>query len=269
MRRTWGLALAGLALVAGCSGEAKVEAKASAAPPIDIVRAAGTKTADAGTARMSMVMATTAGGETFNMTGEGLFDLATQRGSMTMTLGQFGTAEMIMLDDVLYMKMPALNQLTGGKPWLKLELDALLKASGTNVEQLRQLANQDPTQSLAYLEGISGDVTVVGQEPVRGTATTHYKATIDLDEVAKKHAAMASMITTLKTQIGSARLPVEVWVDGDGRMRKMTQKFTVTVEGTKAETSVSMEMYDFGTPVSVSAPPAAETQDGAPLLGVK
>ena len=44
------------------------------------------------------------------------------------------------------------------------------------------------------------------------------------------------------------------------------QKLTFEVQGQKATSTSTVELYDFGTEVDVAAPPAAEVQDGTEVL---
>jgi hypothetical protein len=66
----------------------------------------------------------------------------------------------------------------------------------------------------------------------------------------------------LRDLVGNGTIPAEVWIDHDGHLRKMTMTFAIgrMLEklGTPSSASMkmSMEMYDFGVPVNVQAPPA-------------
>ena len=53
-------------------------------------------------------------------------------------------------------------------------------------------------------------------------------------------------------------VPVEVWVDAGGRIRQITASLTPAGASTPA-LAVTIDLDDFGAPVSIAAPPAAET----------
>ena len=86
-----------------------------------------------------------------------------------------------------------------------------------------------------------GDVQTIGNETLRGVPTTHYRGTIDAIDA-----------------------PVDVWVDGDGRARKVTVA-TVDRRGIKVETEI--EYYDFGVELDVTVPPARDVLDFTDIFG--
>ena len=65
-------------------------------------------------------------------------------------------------------------------------------------------------------------------------------------------------------------IPIDVWVDGDDLVRRMTLDYTAKVAGsgwttkTRAST-VTMEFYDYGAEVDVQPPPADEVTNLAEL----
>ena len=135
---------------------------------------------------------------TIPMKAEGIIDSKAQRGELTMTMdpSAIGGADDVdadafkqhMIIDGLnvYMSSPLFaKSFPPGKKWLKLDLGELGKQAGVNMAALMQSGGgQDPTQSLQYLKGAGGDMVKVG-ESVRGEPTTHYKATVDFNRVAR------------------------------------------------------------------------------------
>jgi len=60
---------------------------------------------------------------------------------------------------------------------------------------------------------------------------------------------------------GSAAIPVKVWIDSEDLVRRELLSLTLPGgSGAPAGTSITLttDFYDFGVPVHVSAPPAAE-----------
>jgi hypothetical protein len=53
-------------------------------------------------------------------------------------------------------------------------------------------------------------------------------------------------------------LPAQVWIDDQGRLRKMDFSFHLQQNGQKADISFSLELFDFGVQVNVQAPPASQ-----------
>ena len=62
---------------------------------------------------------------------------------------------------------------------------------------------------------------------------------------------------------GVTKLPVEVWVGDDGYVRKVTY---AQHSGRNQSAKITMEMYDFGSPVTITAPPAATVIDFQKML---
>ncbi|HLH27414.1 MAG TPA: hypothetical protein VKW77_00785, partial [Acidimicrobiales bacterium] len=112
----------------------------------------------------------------------------------------------------------------------------------------------------------SDGVHVVGTATLHGTPTTAYAADVDLGAyVARVDPDAAPSIQALERQIGASKLPVVVWVDGQGRLRQLEISFGVPSASAAASGSASvhltLQVWDYGVPVHVVAPPADETQD--------
>jgi hypothetical protein len=225
----------------------------------DVVAQAADKTASAGGAKVAFTI--DVAGQA--MRGSGFMDAKGRKGRVRFALPQGqGEMETLFLDRLIYLHLPEkLGAQLGGKPWLKLDLEKLAKSQGIDLGALQSTSNSDPTQQLDQLRG-AGKVTRVGSEKVRGTPTTHYRATIDLRKAAKKvpaaqrEEARRSIDRLIKLQ-GRSTLPVEVWIDDKGRLRR--ERVTQRVQGQSLD--FTMDLYDFGTREALKAPPASQTQD--------
>jgi hypothetical protein len=121
---------------------------------------------------------------------------------------------------------------------------------------------------LRFLAGVNGKVDTVGKETVRGAGTTHYRTTLDLAKAAKAAGSDGAGLTQLTQQLGTSSLPTDVWVDVDGRLRRL--RYAVDVKGgapAATRIEVSMELFDFGTAVTVTPPPADQVADAGGLVG--
>jgi hypothetical protein len=263
------LALAALPLA--CGGE-------SLSPQAAVAQAA-TKYEEAGSSRVSM-SATMTGvpGGPFTFRGEGEFDR--ERGRMTMDMSELGEAtggafagelEMILDDLVMYMKFPEAitEQLPGGKSWVRIDLREAGKELGIDLEELMQVQQSDPSQSLQYLRGASDDFKEVGEEEVRGVETTHYRGTIDLHKAVEQlpEDSRESFERAIDL-IGTDDLPLDVWIDDDGMARRMKYEQPLpSAGGEEGAMELTMEFFDFGVDVDVEPPPADEVIDIQELLG--
>lgn len=244
------------------------------------VAEAAEKTQDAGSAKMAMEIQMTGGPRDVSASGEGAFEFAEGgRGSMVMDLGEMGAQagmgklEIIMDGTTVYMKLPNAAQMGIPTTWVKMDAEQMNGGQGLGQPGL---SNNDPTQTMDMLRGVSDDVEEVGTEDIRGTSTTHYKATIDLEKAieeapGKTKKAMQQQLDIL----GTTTLPVDVWVDEEGLLRRyettvdMSNVDTGGAPAGSAPTSMFMRMdlYDFGTEVNVEPPPANEVTDFETLQG--
>lgn len=266
MRRSFtalALAATASAVLVGCGGE-------NGGPreqPLDHVVAAASRTTSAGSSKVSVDVTISSGqAQPQKVIGDGAVDFAAGRGQLELAIPGIGSPQdrttLVMAGDIFYIKLPPALASFSPKPWVKFDLATLGKQTGIDIAQLRQLGGNDPTAALQYLRGASGEVKTVGEEDVRGTKTTHYSATIDLTKASAS--APASAKASLDNAIGllgATTMPLDVWVDADGRVRR--QKYVVDLSkakggGTGSVTTI-LELYDFGTQVTVSPPPADQT----------
>jgi hypothetical protein len=204
------------------------------------VLAAAATTEAAKTADISVAL-TTSG---TSVSGQGVADLASGAGDFTVDLpGQLGQLEVLSTGGTVYVRVPApLTALVGGKAW------ASVAAPSPNSAQPLTF---DATWLLDWLRTVSGPVTTVGSDTVHGDATTHYRATVTIDKSSPAQA-----------------VPVDVWVDDAGRLRKLTASLdaSTTPLASLGTVQVTAELWGFGTPVNITPPPADQVGDASGLL---
>jgi hypothetical protein len=227
---------------------------------------AATKTAAVKSYRMLATTKLTLNGKDLTFVAKGVFDPKQSRGRMTLDMSQLGSvqgggdspynygyATFILDGQDMYMRIPLLRLTYRNlKPWVKIDLARAGRSGGLD-SYLQFGASGDPTQLLRSLRGL-GDLDKKGSEDVRGVSTTHYAGTIDLDKV--QGGSLLSRIT------GVDKLPVEVWVDENGfvRRQKWTEKLNGP-DGEQTDVEVAMDVYDFGAPVVALVPPARDVTD--------
>jgi hypothetical protein len=131
------------------------------------------------------------------------------------------------------------------KTWVRVEPE---EAGQTGVGA----QGSDPGAQLAMLRAIS-KVELVGEEEVGGEPATHFNGVVGLERALKR--APKSDRPRLRAAFeafGKQRVPVDVWLDATGRLRR----FDATIEAPTLDTDaeVSAVYSDFGTPVDVEAP---------------
>jgi LppX_LprAFG lipoprotein len=237
--------------LAACGGGSKSNSQASNLSPIAYVKTAAAKTAQTPSEHVTLKGSATVGATLVTIDGTGGFDNAKQLGSMHADFsasGLSGTLDEVLNGTTIYLQSPLLtSNLPKGKTWLKLDLQ---KAAPKGID-LSALTTQSPTKLLSQLQA-AGDVTKVGDEAINGTATTHYRAHVDVAKLPKV-AALAH----------ATYGPLDIWIGkDDGYVRRMHLTYTIKAASASAQSiALTVDFSDFGKSVSVSVPTAAESAD--------
>lgn len=162
--------------------------------------------------------------------------------------------EMIMLDKVLYMTGAGMGMDMGDKKWLKIDMsdpDSLFGMIGRST---------DPALMFKAMEEPK-DFELLGSEEVDGVETNHYRVVMDTAAYAEAMEIPAQMSSALPEDIA-----VEMWVDADNLPRRFRQEVELpAMGGGEASTSTTEGTYgDYGTDVTIEAPPASEVSDDLP-----
>jgi hypothetical protein len=236
--------------------------------------------------------------EPFSFSGEGAFDKASERASFSIdmssfakVLGGFASAfggndakgapnfddpsgwkiDVVLDGKVGYVRFPALaSQLPAGKSWIRADGNDV-KVGGFQFKQFEQYSGSDPSKVLDMLRAVAGSVEIVGVAELRGTETTHYRATIDPSRYQKLRASATtepgSLSDQLVTRAGVSRIPVDIWIDSGGLVHKLSLSASATQPGTTTSGSASMtfELWDYGKDVAIDLPPADEVVEASAL----
>jgi hypothetical protein len=163
-------------------------------------------------------------------TGDMDFKAKPAKGSFTLsssTLGG-GSIAMLMVDDAMYLKAQQF-----GPKYLKVSM-----AGKNNLASRAGLGSLDPTAMFDSLADRVAGGTYVGKESLDGASTDHY--TFSLDKAAGSPATM------------------QAWFDSDGRYRQ--------IRAVSGGNTVTETFSDWGEPVTVTAPPAAQVKDMTQML---
>ena len=252
---------------------------------------AGKVTAAASTMtyEMNATMVMNVGGKTTKgtITASGQIDRKAQAASIEMDMGSFMKSllsgagantnlppafndpanmrmKVISKGSKVWMSFPLLSLMgggTAGKPWVAIDAKEL----GVDARQLAASQGVDPTAGLDVLQGLSNNATVIGTEQVKGVKTTRYKGTADFASLAKnlppKQAAEAKKLFGTKSS-----MPVEVWLDDQGRARRMDISFATNLSGITMTMNTQYFFMKFGEPVTITAPPASQIGENPLLL---
>ncbi len=263
-----------LALAVCCAGAALVVGGFS--NRVDPVAAAAMKSEDAGGANLALTVSTTApGGQPVSVTATGVFDgqeadVTADVSSVLAAVGVpsgSGQVELRYLqengDPVVYVNVPSLAaELPGGATWVRLDLEQVGKQVGVDVSQLIGEATANPADILALLQA-SGQVQSLGSETIDLVPTTHYRALIELDKVAGSvgGALGQSLAARLSAPGMPTSIPVDVWIGADGLVRRASIDENLPAAGGTTDVQAQVDISNYGTPVSVTAPPADQVFD--------
>jgi hypothetical protein len=215
--------------VVACGG------KSEQAQAQELILGAAQATYAAGTAQVSLSLVGLGDGE-----GEGQVDFANAQSETTIdlptgpaTVYVDGTDVLIQVDDATTVLDPAALDPLGQLRLLLLFLS--------------------PGQVVQLLNGLDGDVDIVGDEPVDGVDATHYRLTVSLDALLDSldgdaRAVMADLLAAL--DLGT--LDVDVWLDDDGRV----VQFQTVLDVDGEEVTVTIGYTDFGSDVDIRIPEA-------------
>lgn len=271
------------------AGGTRIAAGGPKGSPLQVLGAAATATV--GTAHMDMKVGADFSGlpgqadENLTLSGSGAFDLDRKAAQFTVDLGQLDggkNIEMIAVGNTVYLNTSQLG-LSGVKPWITLPASST--SNGWDYTQFAQTAF-DGAKLLSQLK----QVTVVGNETVKGVVTTHYRGQLDLAQALTALGSSGGGLNQLgaaggsiQSILASTSVPMNVWIDGQDRMRRFTMSMdlgpvinavigafgslspsSTTTTPLKAAINVDYTLYDFGAPVSISAPPPDQVGTAPP-----
>ena len=236
----------------------------------------------------------------FTIKGSGAFDLANKRSDTTIDLSGLiaaakdtqdtgmldlfgdGKFEIITDNDVVYLHAGFLSALLGGdstKPWVKLPAD-----KSTTVTNDLSGGLADATALLDLLRDNGATVTDLGQADVQGQSTHHFQATISVaDALAAAPEASREKAHAFIDQLGAAasnvKLPIDVYVDDQGLVRRMQMTFDGDVFKQLADAdpaaaagqgpvTFTLDFLDLGESVEIQLPPTDQVGDAKDLANM-
>jgi hypothetical protein len=244
---------------------------------VDPVAEAATKTQAAGGVAITLSASFGTTGHMLALEGRGSFDR--DQGQLDLDLSKLlpqsnglgGSAarmrEVFLTengDPVIYLDFPLFSGMLGGKSWLRIDLQQAGKPLGVDMSRLMKGTGQNPADVLALLKA-SGGFAPAGRETVDGVATTRYHGTIDLRKAVEQSGLPGEVAKRLADLGGPSELPYDVWVDDEGYVRRIAQRYDQTLGGITMSYQTTIGLSDYGKDVSVTAPPADQVFDATEL----
>lgn len=314
-RRLAAAVVVGMVILAGCGGggdkttEVKTtEAEGTAggkgeAATFDLASAAKENCTKVESGRMVITMALSGGDlpREVKASFAGEFDNKARRSHLRMDFGQLaevlgagedappglaaglGDMEIVVDGDTTYLKSGFFGALFGSsKPWVKFTKG---QTGGSSFSTGSFFT--DSCDVSEVLAGVIGDVEKVGTENVNGAKTTHFRAKVDIVKAAEAAGAgeSAQGWKELVQSTGTKDVTVDVWLDGDGFMRRLSfslADFDIagfggggtggapggTAPGAKkVSATFTIDITDVNKPVKIELPPADQVAEPGGLFG--
>lgn len=212
-----------------------------------------------------------AGSESFTMSGRAVFNAQTGLSRVVLEVPApepIGAVKLIAVGDerTVYLRsklfasaLPPGRRWMGIDPWLGNDPEGMLPAAGDAEGQLELLANG------------SGEVRELGEDEVRGVSTTRYEAVVDFRKYAavlRREGRRAPARYFGKLTKLTPPTQTDVWIDGDGLVRRMTIEMPVLDESGKPGPTIDMqiEFFDFGIAPTIRLPESSDVFDTTPLV---
>jgi hypothetical protein len=243
---------AAMTALAGCGGghtggDTTAATSASSPGGASPLAAAYTNTVNAGSADLAMTGQVITGKTSTKVTGAGKVSFKPPASAMTFT-SKGKSTEVRAVGDSAYLRLSA-------NSWHKVDGSQLTGGIASN---------SSPAAGLSFLNSVTR-TTPIGTTTIRGGQAQGYRAAVDLNKVAagQRSAAEQQLFRSLIKETGSSTLSVDVWLDERKRVAREKYSVTLSTGKTPTTTTSTLELYDYGTPVTVTPPPdsAIKTTD--------
>jgi hypothetical protein len=257
--------LLGLAAgAAGCSdSRAAADDVKGAGDPVALLRRAADTLGGAGTSKATTSMEMAAGGTRVTIRGKGVYDYRHRLGRLTVVLPEdpAGAAEHRPITELLAPGALFMKNRGAGVPADKWVRVATASVADGN------LVTGGATDPYAAAEVLRGTRTAAyaGRTEVGGTPVRHYRGTANLADAARSaSAANRAALGVAAKGFATAEVPFDVYLDDQGRIRKLRQRFSFVNGRQKTPVAVASTtlLYDFGTPAEVRLPHAQDIYAG-------
>ncbi|GGV27072.1 lipoprotein [Streptomyces filipinensis] len=247
----------------GCFGGAAAEDVKGGGDPVAVLHRAADTLRGAGSSKATTSMEMATGGTRVTIRGKGVYDFHSRLGRLTVVLPEdpAGTAEHQPITELLAPGALFMKNRGAGVPadkWVRVDTATLSDGN---------LVTGGVTDPYAAAEVLRGTRTAsyVGRTEVGGTAVRHYRGTADLRSAARLASAEnREPLAAAAKGFATTRVPFDAYLDDQGRIRKLRQRFSFVNSRQKAPVAVASTtlLYDYGIPADVRLPRSADIYAG-------
>ncbi len=230
--------------------------------PVEAVLLAAERGISDRTAKLTMNMSTTGQMSSLDVSGGGVVDFTNQSARIDMNMAVMSeklSVTAIVVGGDVYENFAGVAGLSGvlpaGKSWLEIPIGTSLGGSSA----LDSMSN--PSSFLLALTRKGLKVTSMGSSQVDGVAATEYDVKFP-ENLASLGAGAGSLPSSVQRTLRG--LTMHVWIDSSGMLRSMSMSIAVPGIGGM---NFTMDLSDYGAPVSISAPPSSEVENFQSIAG--
>ncbi|HEU5006617.1 MAG TPA: hypothetical protein VFT67_06580 [Jatrophihabitantaceae bacterium] len=165
--------------------------------------------------------------------------------SLTEHIGGLGEIKVIDADGKLYVHLPAHINPTA-KPWVLIRPDTTDPTLAPLAQALQQVQQSTSLRQYAAFAQSASNFHDVGRSEANGIQAELYTFDVLISRLPQNLPGAAVL-----RRSGIHSLPVKLWVDDQGRVRRMSE--TISMAGQQTSTRVDLSKFD--VPVTISAPP--------------
>ena len=226
----------------------------------EAVAKAVTQSLNEQTADISLDADVSTAGLNEHITATGAFNLATHSGTMTITLPDGGpqSSEQVIEDgSTVYVSMPTvLGALLPGKGWVSADASTLASGDSGLGSDLNGM--DDPSAMLHQLQNQGDPVASLGPSTFEGTSVNEYSVTIPLSRLENDLGQLPADDRQLASGTLPSSITEKVYIDDTGLLRGVVVPISISLDDHSLSETVQMSYSNYGTPVTVTPPPANE-----------
>ncbi|MFE5816880.1 hypothetical protein ACFQ6S_26230 [Streptomyces sp. NPDC056479] len=239
----------------GCAERGAAAEDARGESAVEMVRRSADVLVGARSSKATTSMEMATGGTRVTIRGEGVYDFRKQIGRLRVLLPQdpAGATEHRPIMELLAPGALFMKNRGAGVPsdkWVRVDARSL--SDGNLVTG----GATDPYVAAEVLRG-ARTVRLVGDEEIAGTPVRHYRGTADLGIAAREASkGNTDSLTAAAKGFATDQVPFDVFLDDEGRIRKVRHRFSFVNGQQKDAIAVASTtlLYDFGAPVDVRLP---------------
>lgn len=183
-----------------------------------------------------------------------------------MAAAFLGEIEFRKIGDRVYLKFPFFTAMFGAETdWISMPAD-----EGDQFTNSFETVPSDPNEILEAYEDAAGSLENLGSETVNGVETTHYRISLNAEEMELTEEERAELEAS--GLFADGIIPMDIWVSDEGYTIRMVLEIDGTgLDAPPEEQFKTMrmvyDMFDINQPIVIDPPPASEVTDVEDLEG--